>query len=142
MRVLSCLAGLLLSSSAFAGVTSVDLSNYQLTATHSLPPVSAAEASSITYNWDTHTLFVLGDEGDALAEVSTTGQLISEMTLIGFDDTEGLTYIGNGPNFMVKSIAEQNGIKMPSFFGYIIRFTFPILLPILFLIWLVFFAFA
>ena len=53
-----------------------------------------------------------------------------------------MTYIGNGPNFMVKSIAEQNGIKMPSFFGYIIRFTVPILLPILFLVWLVFFAFA
>lgn len=53
-----------------------------------------------------------------------------------------MTYIGNGPNFMVKSIAEQNGIKMPSFFGYLIRFTIPILLPILFLVWLVFFAFV
>ena len=53
-----------------------------------------------------------------------------------------MTYIGNGPNFMVKSIAEQSGIKMPSFFGYIIRFSIPILLPILFVIWLVFFAFA
>src|SRR5690554_3186319 len=53
-----------------------------------------------------------------------------------------MTYIGNGPNFMVKSIAEQNGIKMPSFFGYIIRYTVPILLPIMFMIWLVFFAFA
>ena len=53
-----------------------------------------------------------------------------------------MTYIGNGPNFMVKSIAEQNGIKMPSFFGYIIRFSLPILLPILFLVWLVFFAFV
>ncbi|GAA0877520.1 sodium:proton antiporter [Algoriphagus jejuensis] len=53
-----------------------------------------------------------------------------------------MTYIGNGPNFMVKSIAEQSGIKMPSFFGYLIRFTIPILLPILFLIWLVFFAFV
>jgi len=52
-----------------------------------------------------------------------------------------MTYIGNGPNFMVKSIAEQSGIKMPSFFGYIIRFSLPILLPILFLVWLVFFAF-
>ena len=31
-----------------------------------------------------------------------------------------MTYIGNGPNFMVKSIAEQIGIQMPSFFGYII----------------------
>jgi Na+/H+ antiporter NhaD/arsenite permease-like protein len=53
-----------------------------------------------------------------------------------------MTYIGNGPNFMVKSIAEQNGIKMPSFFGYIIRFSLPVLLPILFIIWLVFFAFV
>jgi Na+/H+ antiporter NhaD/arsenite permease-like protein len=53
-----------------------------------------------------------------------------------------MTYIGNGPNFMVKSIAEQSGIKMPSFFGYIIRFSIPVLLPILFLVWLIFFAFV
>jgi len=49
------------------------------------------------------------------------------------------TYIGNGPNFMVKSIAEQNGIPMPSFAGYIFRFTLPFLLPVLILIWLIFF---
>ncbi|WP_339923083.1 sodium:proton antiporter [uncultured Cyclobacterium sp.] len=53
-----------------------------------------------------------------------------------------MTYVGNGPNFMVKSIAEQSGIKMPSFFGYILRFSIPILLPILFITWLVFFAFS
>ena len=53
-----------------------------------------------------------------------------------------MSYIGNGPNFMVKSIAEQVGIKMPSFFGYMIRFSIPILLPILILTWLLFFAFA
>lgn len=52
-----------------------------------------------------------------------------------------MTYIGNGPNFMVKSIAEQIGIKMPSFFGYIIRFSLPFLLPALILVWLLFFAF-
>ncbi len=52
-----------------------------------------------------------------------------------------MTYIGNGPNFMVKSIAEEIGIKMPSFFGYIIRYSIPVLLPILFIVWLVFFAF-
>ena len=52
-----------------------------------------------------------------------------------------MTYIGNGPNFMVKSIAEQVGIKMPSFFGYIIRFSIPILLPLFILIWVLFFAF-
>jgi len=30
------------------------------------------------------------------------------------------TYVGNAPNFMVKSIAEKAGVKMPSFFGYLI----------------------
>ncbi|MEM9337554.1 MAG: sodium:proton antiporter [Bacteroidota bacterium] len=50
-----------------------------------------------------------------------------------------LSYIGNGPNFMVKSIAEQVGIKMPSFFGYIFRYSVPILLPLLFIVWLIFF---
>jgi len=53
-----------------------------------------------------------------------------------------MTYIGNGPNFMVKSIAEQSGIKMPSFFGYIIRFSIPFLLPLFIIVWLIFFAFA
>ncbi|WP_017730310.1 sodium:proton antiporter [Nafulsella turpanensis] len=53
-----------------------------------------------------------------------------------------MTYIGNGPNFMVKSIAEQIGIKMPSFFGYLIRYSVPFLLPILVITWLVFFAFV
>ncbi len=52
-----------------------------------------------------------------------------------------MTYIGNGPNFMVKSIAEQIGIRMPSFFGYIIRFSIPILVPVLIITWLIFFAF-
>ena len=51
-----------------------------------------------------------------------------------------MTYIGNGPNFMVKSIAEQSGIKMPSFFGYILRYSIPILIPIFFLVWLIFFV--
>jgi Na+/H+ antiporter NhaD/arsenite permease-like protein len=51
------------------------------------------------------------------------------------------TYIGNGPNFMVKSIAEHAGLKVPSFLGYIFKFTLPFLLPILVLLWLIFFAF-
>lgn len=52
-----------------------------------------------------------------------------------------MTYIGNGPNFMVKSIAEQLGMRMPSFFGYIIRFSAPILIPLFFLVWIIFFYF-
>lgn len=39
------------------------------------------------------------------------------------------TYIGNAPNFMVKSIAEEQGVPMPSFFGYIFKYTLPILIP-------------
>lgn len=53
-----------------------------------------------------------------------------------------MTYIGNGPNFMVKAIAEHLGIRMPSFFTYMLRFSVPILLPILFIVWLLFFAFV
>lgn len=40
-----------------------------------------------------------------------------------------MTYIGNGPNFMVKSIAERSGVRMPSFFGYMF-YSFTILLPV------------
>jgi len=43
-----------------------------------------------------------------------------------------MTYIGNGPNFMVKAIAEKSGVKMPSFFGYM-AYSCVILLPILLL---------
>ncbi len=49
------------------------------------------------------------------------------------------TYIGNGPNFMVKAIAEQAGVKTPSFLGYIGRFTVPFMLPTLAVIWWLFF---
>ena len=50
-----------------------------------------------------------------------------------------MTYIGNGPNFMVKSISERAGIKMPSFFGFLIKYSIPILLPIFTLVWLIFY---
>jgi len=49
------------------------------------------------------------------------------------------TYIGNGPNFMVKSIAEQAGVPCPSFFGYIVQYSIPVLIPVFFVVWLLFF---
>jgi Na+/H+ antiporter NhaD/arsenite permease-like protein len=49
------------------------------------------------------------------------------------------TYIGNGPNFMVKAIAGQNGVRMPSFLGFILKFSLPFLLPVLITVWLLFF---
>jgi len=49
------------------------------------------------------------------------------------------TYIGNGPNFMVKAIAEQIGVKMPSFLAFVLKFSLPFLLPVLITVWLLFF---
>jgi Na+/H+ antiporter NhaD/arsenite permease-like protein len=49
------------------------------------------------------------------------------------------TYIGNGPNFMVKSIADQQKINAPTFLGYVFKFTLPYLVPVLVIIWLIFF---
>ena len=45
-----------------------------------------------------------------------------------------MTYIGNGPNFMVKTVAEENNIKMPDFFSYILKFSLIILLPVFILV--------
>ena len=47
-----------------------------------------------------------------------------------------MTYIGNGPNFMVKAIAEKSGVAMPSFLGYV-AYSFAILLPIFVLVTIV-----
>jgi Na+/H+ antiporter NhaD/arsenite permease-like protein len=49
------------------------------------------------------------------------------------------TYIGNGPNFMVKAIADREQIPMPGFVGFVFKFTLPFLLPALITIWLLFF---
>jgi Na+/H+ antiporter NhaD/arsenite permease-like protein len=49
------------------------------------------------------------------------------------------TYIGNAPNFMVRAIAEEEGVPMPSFFGYMLRYTVPFLLPTFVLVTWVFF---
>lgn len=49
-----------------------------------------------------------------------------------------MTYIGNGPNFMVKAVAEENNIKMPDFFSYMFKFSIIILLPIFIIVQLLF----
>jgi Na+/H+ antiporter NhaD/arsenite permease-like protein len=49
------------------------------------------------------------------------------------------TYIGNGPNFMVKSIAEQSHVRVPHFMEYVLYYSLPILGPVFIIIWLMFF---
>ena len=49
------------------------------------------------------------------------------------------TYIGNGPNFMVKAIADQQKAHTPTFLGYVFKYTLPFMLPMLLIVWWVFF---
>ena len=51
-----------------------------------------------------------------------------------------MTYIGNAPNFMVKAIAESNNVDAPSFAGYLFKYAIPILIPVYFVVWLVFYS--
>ncbi len=85
-----------------------------------------------------------GSEAEQVAAmIAATDGTITERTLVGIAAGAVFmganTYIGNAPNFMVKSIAEEAGIKMPSFFGYILRWSLPILLPCFVVVTLVFF---
>ncbi|MEQ8215307.1 MAG: sodium:proton antiporter, partial [Smithellaceae bacterium] len=49
------------------------------------------------------------------------------------------SYIGNAPNFMVKSIAEEAGVNMPSFFGYMFKYSIPVLIPVFIIVTFIFF---
>lgn len=98
----------------------IDLSNYVRIGRYDLPEPTrtsapannllAQEVSAVTYNWDTDTLFVVGDGGTSITQISKTGQLIDTMTLAQgsspqgteFYDPEGLTYIGNGQFVMTE----------------------------------------
>lgn len=78
---------------------------------------------------------------DLTSVAAFSAEHIIELTAISVSSVffGAMTYIGNAPNFMVKSIAEQIGIEMPSFVAYIVKYSLPFLLPVLFLTWLLFF---
>jgi len=107
-------------------VTSVDLSTYVRTGRFDLPEPTrtahppnsllAQEASGVTYDWDTDTLFVVGDGGTSVVQVSKTdGHLLDSMTLApgpspqgtDFFDTEGITYIGGNKFVLVEERDRQ-----------------------------------
>ena len=109
------LASLLLSLASASAITNVDLSTYVRIGRHDLPEPTRTtppnstnllcqEASAVAYNWDTDTLFIVGDGGRSFTQVSKTGALIDTMTLAlgsspqgtDFYDPEGCTYVGGG----------------------------------------------
>ena len=79
-------------------------------------------------NAPTYLVFFNTAGGDAYALMNSFPQTLLAISS-GAVFFGALTYIGNAPNFMVKSIAEENGIRMPSFFGYI-GWSVAILIPI------------
>lgn len=70
--------------------------------------------------------------------VAGVNELILKAISLGAVFFGAMTYIGNGPNFMIKAIAEQEGVKMPDFFGYMVKFSLIVLLPVYIFIQLIF----
>lgn len=70
------------------------------------------------------------DQFGASALVAHIPEVLLKAISLGAVFFGAMTYIGNGPNFMVKAIAEENKIEMPSFFGYIVKFSLTVLLPV------------
>ncbi|MGD8368055.1 MAG: sodium:proton antiporter [Desulfobacterales bacterium] len=78
-------------------------------------------------------------EPQAVPLLMTNNVLYLEAISAGAVFFGSFSYIGNAPNFMVRSIAEEAGTPMPSFFGYIFKFSVPLLLPCFLLVTAIFF---
>jgi Na+/H+ antiporter NhaD/arsenite permease-like protein len=104
--------------------------------------------SSFLDNAPTYLTFfnsALGRFYSGLAEPSAVSLLIREKAIFleaisaGAVFMGATTYIGNAPNFMVKSIAEESGVSMPSFFGYMVKYSLIILVPTFLLVTILFY---
>ena len=99
--------------------------------------------SSFLDNTPTYLVFLttagtLGYTSGILTTVGTISVKILMAISCGAVFMGANTYIGNAPNFMVKSISDENGIRMPSFFGYM-GWSFGILIPVFIIDTFVFF---
>jgi Na+/H+ antiporter NhaD/arsenite permease-like protein len=89
-------------------------------------------------NAPTYAAFFAVARGLGRPEVAGVPAKILEAISVGAVFFGGLTYIGNAPNFLVRSIAVSRGVAMPSFFGYAARAA-AVLLPLFLLLTLIFF---
>ena len=88
--------------------------------------------------WDYLTFLALGQGQHLTPEVVGVPHDILAAISLGAVFMGANSYIGNGPNFMVRSIAESRGVKMPSFGGYML-YSGAILIPVFVLVTFVFF---
>ncbi|MEE9189702.1 MAG: sodium:proton antiporter [Candidatus Neomarinimicrobiota bacterium] len=94
--------------------------------------------SSFLDNAPTYLVFFNTAGGDAVQLMGDMKNTLLAIS-VGAVFMGANTYIGNAPNFMVKSIAQERGIDMPSFFGYLIKYSIPILLPLYIIVSWIFF---
>jgi Na+/H+ antiporter NhaD/arsenite permease-like protein len=95
--------------------------------------------SSFLDNTPTYLTFLALAQGLSLSpEVVGVSHRVLVAISLGAVFMGANTYIGNGPNFMVKAIAEARGVRMPSFGGYML-YSAAVLLPVFLLVTLVFF---
>lgn len=91
--------------------------------------------SSVLDNAPTYATFFelsrVGISATSIVDLLYRGRELIVAVSLGAVFFGAMTYIGNGPNFMVKAIADASGVKTPGFFAYIIKYSVPILLPIL-----------
>jgi Na+/H+ antiporter NhaD/arsenite permease-like protein len=78
-------------------------------------------------------------EADAVPLLMTENAVYLKAISTGAVFFGACSYIGNAPNFMVRSISEEAGTPMPSFFGYILRYSLIFLVPIFVVVHLIFF---
>ena len=93
--------------------------------------------SSFLDNAPTYVVFFNTAGGDPTSLMGPLGQTLLAISC-GAVFMGANTYIGNAPNFMVKAIAEENGVKMPSFFGYM-AWSVAILIPTFIIVTLIYF---
>jgi Na+/H+ antiporter NhaD/arsenite permease-like protein len=100
---------------------------------------AAGLISSFLDNAPTYLVFLaLGQSLGLAQEVVGVPHAILAAISVGAVSMGSNSYIGNAPNFMVKSIADEHGVKMPSFFGYML-YSGAILLPLFVIVTFVFF---
>lgn len=76
--------------------------------------------------------------GEGISVIAGISEILLKAICVGAVFFGAMTYIGNGPNFMVKAIAEENNIKMPDFFAYMYKFSLIVCLPVYIITQLIF----
>jgi uncharacterized protein YjiK len=122
LAVSALVAACVPASAIAAPPANVDLSTYTRVGRFDLPHptrttapagnVLGEEASGVTYDWDTNSLFVVGDGGTNVTQVTKTGQLVDTMTFAPgvFLDPEGIAYVGNG-QFVITEERERRAVR-------------------------------